>query len=110
MPHLRGRGPHFPVLDQIVQYESEPGYVVFMMPSSKRIRCKLGDILIADTIKAMVMLESDHLPIYYFPIKDVRKEFLIRSGKEVECPYKGVALHYLLNTKEKLVDNAGWSY
>ena len=32
-PHLRGRGPHFPVLDQIVQYEFEPGYVAFTMPS-----------------------------------------------------------------------------
>ena len=23
-PHLRGRGPHFPLLDTIVQYEFEP--------------------------------------------------------------------------------------
>ena len=37
-PHLRGRGPHFPVLDTIVQYDFEPGYVAFTMPSPKRIR------------------------------------------------------------------------
>ena len=42
-PHLRGRGPHYPVLDRIVQYDFEPGYVVFTMPASKRLRVKAGD-------------------------------------------------------------------
>ena len=37
-PYLRGRGPHFPILDTIVQYPSEPGYVIFTMPSPKRLR------------------------------------------------------------------------
>src|SRR3546814_13637398 len=33
-PH-RARGPHFPVLDQILQYDIEPGYVVFTLPAPK---------------------------------------------------------------------------
>ena len=48
--HLRGRGPHFPILDRIVQYESEPGYVVFIMPSPKRLRVKVGDIVVAEVV------------------------------------------------------------
>ena len=109
-PHLRGRGPHFPILDRIVQYDSESGYVVFMMPSPKRLRAKVGDIVIADTIDGMVMYESDHLPVYYFPIKDVGEEFLMVSQTKTESPFKGVATHYSLNTGITLVEDAGWRY
>ena len=109
-PHLRGRGPHFPVLDQIVQYDFEPGYVLFMMPSPKRIRVKVGDIVVADTIEAMIMQESDHLPVYYFPIKDVREEFLMDSATRTDSPFKGAATHYSLNTGVTLVEDAGWRY
>ena len=40
--HLRGRGPHLPPLDQVVQYEFEPGYVVFTRPSPRRVRVRIG--------------------------------------------------------------------
>jgi uncharacterized protein (DUF427 family) len=109
-PHLRGRGPHFPILDEVRQYEAEPGYVVFMMPSPKRLRVKVGDIFVADTTEGMVMYESDHLPVYYFPLKDVREEFLMSSKTTTESPFKGVATHYSLNTGVTLVEDAAWRY
>jgi uncharacterized protein (DUF427 family) len=109
-PYLRGRGPHFPILDRIEQYKSEPGYVVFMMPSPKRLRVKVGDITVADTIDGLVMQESDHLPVYYFPIKDVGEEFLMLSSTKTESPFKGTATHYSLNTGITLVEDAGWRY
>ena len=109
-PHLRGRGPNFPILDQIRQYDSEPGYVVFTMPTPKRLRVKVGDLVVADTIEGLVMYESDHLPVYYFPMKDVREEFLMASATRTESPFKGVATHYSLNTGVTLVEDAGWRY
>jgi uncharacterized protein (DUF427 family) len=108
--HLRGRGPHFPILDEVRQYESEPGYVVFMMPSPKRIRVKVGDLFVADSIEAMLMFESDHLPVYYFPIKDVREEFLMGSSTRTDSPFKGLATHYSMNTGVTLVEDAAWRY
>jgi uncharacterized protein (DUF427 family) len=109
-PYLRGRGPHFPILDRIEQYKSEPGYVVFTMPSPKRLRVKVADIVVADTVNALVMQESDHLPVYYFPIEDVREEFLMLSSTKTESPFKGSATHYSLNTGITLVEDAGWRY
>jgi uncharacterized protein (DUF427 family) len=109
-PHLRGRGPHFPILDTIEQYPFEPGYVVFTMPSPKRLRIKVGDIIVADTIAGLVMQESDHLPVYYFPIRDVREEFLMASATTTESPFKGTATHYSINTGVTLVEDAGWRY
>jgi len=109
-PYLRGRGPHFPILDTIVQYPAEPGYVIFTMPSPKRLRIKVGDIVVADTINALVMQESDHLPVYYFPMKDVHEEFLMASATTTESPFKGTATHYSMNTGVTLVEDAGWRY
>ena len=109
-PHLRGRGPHFPVLDQIRQYESEPGYVVFTMPSPKRLRVVVGDLTVADTVAGIVMYESDHLPVYYFPIADVDDAMLMSSPTRTESPFKGTATHYSLNTGITLVEDAGWRY
>jgi uncharacterized protein (DUF427 family) len=70
----------------------------------------VGDLVVADTIEGMVMYESDHLPVYYFPMKDVREEFLMSSSTKTESPYKGVATHYSLNTGVTLVEDAGWRY
>ena len=109
-PYLRGRGPHFPILDTITQYDFEPGYVVFTMPSPKRLRVKVGELIVADSAEALVLQESDHLPVYYFPIKDVDESFLMPSTTRTECPYKGVASHYSLNTGVTLVQDAGWRY
>jgi uncharacterized protein (DUF427 family) len=109
-PYLRGRGPHFPLLDNIEQYDFEPGYVVFTMPSPKRLRIKVGELIVADTTEGLVLYESDHLPVYYFPIKDVEESFLMPSTTTTECPFKGIATHYSLNTGITLVQDAGWRY
>jgi uncharacterized protein (DUF427 family) len=109
-PHLRGRGPHFPILDTIQQYAFEPGYIVFTMKSPKRLRIVVGSITVADTIDGLVMYESDHLPVYYFPMKDIKQEFLMASTTKTECPYKGEATHFSLNTGVTLVEDAGWRY
>ena len=101
--HLRARGPHFPILDSIVQYEFEPGYVAFTMPSPKCIRVTVGDMTVADSTNVLVLYESDHLPVYYFPMRDVHEEYLLSSSTTTESPYKGVATHYSLNTGITLV-------
>jgi uncharacterized protein (DUF427 family) len=109
-PHLRGRGPHFPILDSIVQYEFEPGYVVFTMPSPKRIRVEVGGMTVADSTNVLVMYESDHLPVYYFPLRDVHEDYLLPSTTTTDSPYKGVATHYSLNTGITLAEDAAWRY
>jgi uncharacterized protein (DUF427 family) len=80
------------------------------MPSPKRLRVMVGDVTVADTIDGLVLYESDHLPVYYFPMKDVDEAFLLPSTTRTECSFKGVATHYSLNTGMALVEDAGWRY
>lgn len=109
-PHLRPRGPHFPILDRITQYESEPGYVVFTMPVPRRLRVQVGDTLLADTVNGLMLHESDHLPTYYFPLQDVQMDWLRRSDKTTRCPYKGMTEYYSLALPDLAVENMMWRY
>jgi uncharacterized protein (DUF427 family) len=108
--HMRGRGPNYPILDQVVQYDFEPGYVVFTMPAPKRLRVAVGDKIIADTVEGLLLHESDHLPVYYFPIADVAMDYLIANGKSTMCPYKGDTTYYSLEMIDRSVENIMWRY
>jgi uncharacterized protein (DUF427 family) len=109
-PNLRGRGPHYPVLDRIVQYDFEPGYTVFTMPAPKRLRVMAGGATAADTTAGLLLYESDHLPVYYFPLKDVDQALLQPSATRTQCPYKGTASYYSLKIGGTQVADAAWRY
>ena len=53
-----------------------PEYKVDMDPSPRRVRVKFGGEVIADTTDALLMLESHHVPVYYFPRESVRMDML----------------------------------
>jgi uncharacterized protein (DUF427 family)/DUF971 family protein len=108
--HLRGRGPHIPPLDHIVQYEHEPGYVVFTVPSPKRLRVAVAGEILADSIAALLLYESDHLPAYYFPLADVRTDLLQPSALTTTCPFKGTASYQHFEAHGRRVEDLVWRY
>lgn len=48
----------------------------FLEPTPKRIRATFGGETIVDTTNAVLMHETRHQPVYYFPMRDLRWEFL----------------------------------
>ena len=109
-PHLRGRGLVLDVFDSFTQYDFEPGYVVCTMPAPKRLRVKAAGETIADTTRGLIIFESDHIPIYYFPIDDVAMGRFALSNYTTHCPYKGDAVHYSLKDRNGDYDNVVWHY
>lgn len=109
-PQLRGAGPHLPVLDQVRQYDFAPGYVVFTMPSPKRVRVQVDGTTIADSLESLLLFETEHLPVYYFPLKDVRQNYLVESARTTTCPFKGTASYYTINTGDRIIEDAVWRY
>lgn len=109
-PHLRGRGPDLPILDQVTQYDFAPGYVVFTLAAPKRLRVKAGGEVIADTTAGLILFESDHLPVYYFPRASVRMDLLAPGDRTSHCPYKGEASYYSLKGHDDTYRNIMWSY
>ena len=49
---------------------------VVMEQAPRRVRVIFNDETIADSTKALVMLETHHPPVFNFPIHDVRMDLL----------------------------------
>ncbi|MFF3014744.1 DUF427 domain-containing protein [Streptomyces sp. NPDC057939] len=70
-----------------------------------------ADVRVADTHRALRVLETSHPPVFYVPFDDVRAEFLVRSASRSFCEWKGVATYWdLVVTDRDRSVNAAWSY
>jgi uncharacterized protein (DUF427 family) len=69
-----------------------------------------NDTSIAETNRAVRVLETSHPPVYYIPPEDVQQQLLSRSDHESYCEFKGVATYYTLKVGTKVATNAAWSY
>ncbi len=86
------------------------GSALYLEPSPKRVRVILGGETIVDTRRAMLLHESGHQPVYYFPPGDVRADVLEPSDRHTRCPKKGEASYYTLRVDERVVDAGAWYY
>ncbi len=46
----------------------------------------------------------------YVPREDVKMEYLVRTGHQTYCPYKGKASYFTLSAGGKTEPDAVWSY
>jgi uncharacterized protein (DUF427 family) len=88
----------------------KPGSALYLEPTPKRIRAVVNGEVVADSRRAMLLQESGHQPIYYFPPEDVRSELLEPSEKHTRCPKKGEASYYTVRVGDRVVKDAGWYY
>ena len=79
-------------------------------PSTRRIRVVLGGVTVADTTRAIRVLETSHPPVYYIPAADVSREYLRPSRRRTYCEFKGQASYYDLVVGEREVRDAAWYY
>jgi uncharacterized protein (DUF427 family) len=79
-------------------------------PTSKRIRVVFNGETVADTTRAVRLLETSHPPVYYIPAQDVRMEYLTVASRRTFCEFKGSASYWTLKVGNRRVENAAWSY
>jgi uncharacterized protein (DUF427 family) len=87
-----------------------PGRALYLEPTPKRIPVVVGGEAVADSRAAMILHESGHQPIYYFPPEDVRADLLEPSDRHTHCPKKGDASYYTIRVGEHVVDAGVWYY
>jgi len=79
-------------------------------PSGRRIRVVVADVVVADTTRALRVVETSHPPVYYFPPQDVRSECLRQNRRRSYCEFKGEASYYDLVVGDREVRDGGWYY
>ena len=74
------------------------------------MRVEFDGETIADSKRVMLMHEAGLLPVYYFPIEDVRMGLLEESAHTTHCPSKGDASYWSVRVGERVAENAVWGY
>jgi uncharacterized protein (DUF427 family) len=83
---------------------------VHVEPSPRRVRVKFNDEVIADSRRVLLLRETGHLPVYYFPPEDVRQDLLEPTELHTRCPYKGEASYWTIRVGDREAKDAMWGY
>jgi uncharacterized protein (DUF427 family) len=91
-------------------FANQPDYEITFEPSPKRVRVAVGNAVIADTVRARLLRETGHMPVYYFPREDVRMDLLSRTDHATHCPFKGDASYWSAAADGQVRKDVVWSY
>ncbi len=91
-------------------YARNPGHRIILEPSPRRVRVVFNGETVADSTHMKLMHETGHVPVYYFPLDDVRMDLMTRTGHTTHCPYKGDASYWSLRAGGRSGNNVMWSY
>ncbi len=79
-------------------------------PVVERIRVVVDGEAIAESVRALRVIETAGAPVYYLPPEDVRLDVLRPSSRSSHCEWKGRAAYWSLVTPRRSVDDIAWSY
>lgn len=91
-------------------YQQYPDYRVDLEPNDERVRIFVGEHEVADSRRTLLVKETKHAPVIYFPREDVRMDLLERTSHETFCPFKGQASYWSIRAGDVLEANAVWTY
>lgn len=79
-------------------------------PTSKRVRVVFNGVMIADSTRAIRVLETSHPPTYYIPPQDIQMAYFSMTSRHTFCEFKGSASYWTLTVNGQRAENAAWSY
>ncbi len=82
-----------------------------VVPCERRVRVELACKVLADSTRALRVLETSHPPTIYIPPTDVSDELLAKGhARSTWCEFKGVA-HYLdAAIDDRRFKSVAWTY
>lgn len=80
-------------------------------PCRRRVRVELGGLVLAESQRALRVLETSHPPTIYLPPEDVRHDLLAASdARRTWCEFKGAASYLDAVIGERRSRAVAWTY
>src|SRR5947199_5051852 len=76
----------------------------------RRVRTYFAGRLIADSRRVLLVYEPRRLPVYWFPVQDVRMDYLKPARHAPEGGDGSVTARWDLEVDGRSAENAAWSY
>ncbi len=102
-----------PIEDRVIRRDPSlqpTAYKLQLEPSGRRVRAVLGGVAVADSRRVKLLLESKHMPVYYFPVEDVRMDLLELTDRRRPDEHKGEARFFTLRVGGAEIANAAWAH
>ena len=79
-------------------------------PVPERIRVVVDGVDVANSTRALRVLETAGPPVYYLPPADVHMDLLTPTEHSSYCEWKGPASYYTLQLGDRVIHNVCWTY
>ncbi|QGG94795.1 DUF427 domain-containing protein [Actinomarinicola tropica] len=86
------------------------GHTVTIAPADAHVEVRLGDVVLADSRRALRLDETGLPPRYYVPKDDVRMDLLEPTTFHTTCPFKGQASYWSVEVAGTRHDGLAWAY
>ena len=94
-------------MENVWDYPRPPALV----PCERRVRLELGGATIADSARALRVLETSHPPTIYVPEGDISAGTLRPAAGSSLCEWKGRAAYFdVAGGDGRIVERAAWTY
>ena len=87
-----------------------PGYAIDLVPLGGVGRARVGNVVVAESDRCVLVRESDHRDQLYFPRADVDAGVLVDSDHHTVCPFKGEASYAGLAVGSTFLEDVMWWY
>lgn len=91
-------------------WPDHPHYRIELVPCRGTARVRVGDTVLAESTRALRLVETDHVERLYFPEDDVRLDLLDPNDHHTVCPFKGRASYWSSSKTDPPVENLFWGY
>ncbi|HEV7732415.1 MAG TPA: DUF427 domain-containing protein [Candidatus Binatia bacterium] len=79
-------------------------------PSCCHVTVVLNGQIVADTKRALRVVEDGVPPVYYIPPGDFRRTCFRPTSEETFCEWKGIARHFDIVVGDRVASDAAWSF
>ncbi len=94
----------------MMTYTLSPYPLSELEPSPRWVRVYFNSRLIADGRNMMLLRESNRLPVYFFPKKDVRTDYLQPSDHTTEPSSKGEGVFWHVQVADKMANDTAFTF
>jgi uncharacterized protein (DUF427 family) len=97
--------------EEVIHTHARDPYVrVDAMPSGRHVRVVAGGVVVAESRRPVVLVQSGQPPRYYLPQVDVRMDLLTPTDTVSYCAYKGTAAYWTLRVGDLVLPDVVWGY
>lgn len=97
--------------NEIVTVHARDPYVrVDTLASSRHVEVVFAGVVVAESRRPVVLLETGLPPRFYLPRVDVRMDLLRPTDTVSHCPYKGTARYWTVTVGSRELPDGVWSY